>query len=74
MEIYYFIFFSVIIYFLFFLSKKIVYCINFNYQFKNMKFEKYIKNEKKEYKHEKFNNVIKQKKSRLDKIIECKKL
>jgi Na+-transporting methylmalonyl-CoA/oxaloacetate decarboxylase gamma subunit len=75
MEIYYFIFFAVLIYFLFFLSRKIVYFINFNHKMRKIKFEKYQNNDKEkedECKNEKFKSVLKQRHSRLDKILACK--
>jgi len=75
MEIYYFIFFFAVAYFMLKVFKKIIYLITMNLQLQQIKFEKYgnePNNENEDTKPEKFNNVLKQKKSRLDKIIACK--
>lgn len=73
MEIYYFIFFATLIYFLFFFTKKIRHFMKITSQMTQMKFEKNQKNEiENQYRPEKFNSVLKQRKSRLDKIIACK--
>lgn len=73
MEIYYFIFFAPLIYFLFFLIRKIMHFIKMTSQINQMNFEKSQKDKKEdEFKPEKFNSVLKERKSRLDKIIACK--
>ncbi len=74
MEIYYFILFTTIIYFLYFLLKKINNFININYKMQNsLVFNKNIDIKQEEIeKPEKFNSVLKQRNSRLEKIIACK--
>ena len=73
MEIYYFILFTTIIYFLYFLLKKINNFININYKMQNsLIFEKNIDIKEENEKPEKFNNVLKKRNSRLEKIIACK--
>ena len=72
MEIYYFIFFATLIYFLFFFTKKIRNFMEITSQMNQMNFKKNEKNEKDQYKPQKFNSVLKERKSRLDRIIACK--
>ena len=73
MELYYFIFFATLIYLLFSFTRKIIHFINITSKMNKIKFEKSQKDKKEdEFKPEKFNSVLKERKSRLDKIIACK--
>lgn len=74
MEIYYFILFTTIIYFLYFVLKKITKLMNINYKIENsLVFNKNENLKEKEIeKPEKFNSLLKNRNSRLDKIIACK--